>query len=127
MRSVRLRKWMILVASSSMYLLLYLILFLLVLRTGATAYSFAYDIFGPVIVSTEGEPVVIEIVQGESTRDIARNLYNQGIVTSDLSFYIRCQLDVSKDKPIRSGTYTLSPSMTYEEILAVLTGTGEEN
>lgn len=127
MRSVRLKKWMILVASASMYLMLYLILFFLVLRAGATAYSFAYDIFGPVIASTEGDPVVIEIAQGESTREIARNLYNQGIVTSDLSFYIRCQLDVSKDKPIRSGTYTLSPSMTYEEILDVLTGTGEEN
>ena len=127
MRRVRLKKWIMFIASVSVYLMLYVILFFLVLRAGATAYSFAYDIFGPVIVSAEGEPVTVEITQGESTREIARNLYNQGIVTSDFSFYIRCQLDVSEDKPIRSGTYTLSPAMTYEEILAVLTGTGEEN
>lgn len=124
--SARLKKWIVFIASVSLHLLLYLILFFLVIRVGAATYSFAYDVFGPVIVSAEGEPVAIEIAQGESTREIAEKLYAQGIVTSDLSFYVRCQLDVSEDKPIQSGTYTLSPSMTYEEILDILTGTGEE-
>lgn len=125
--SVRLKKWIMFVSSVSLHLLLYLILFFLVIRVGVVTYSFFYDVFGPVIVSPDGQPVAIEIVQGESTREIAGKLYEQGVVTSDLSFYVRCKLDVSEDKPIQSGTYTLSPSMTYEEILGILTGTGEED
>lgn len=109
-------------------ILFYVVLVMLVVKASTWTYDFAYQIFGNVTVdSAPGELATIEIKEGEGTRTIAADLEKNGLVVNKDSFYIRAKLTTGAKKPILPGTYTLNSSMTYDEILAVLTATaGEE-
>lgn len=109
-------------------ILVYVVLVMAVIKASTWTYGFAYQIFGNVTVSeAPGELATIEISEGESTRSISEELEANGLVINGDSFYVRAKLTTGAKKPILPGTYTLNSSMTYDEILAVLTATaGEE-
>lgn len=109
-------------------ILFYVVLVMLVIKVSTATYGFAYQIFGNVTVSeAPGELVTIEISEGESTKSIAKKLETNGLVVNKDSFYVRAKLTTGAKKPILPGTYTLNSSMTYDEILAVLTATAGED
>ena len=91
-------------------------------------YDFVYQIFGNVSVQeAPGNDVAFVIEDGDSTMDIAKRLEYSKLVVNKYSFYIRAKLSTSgaDGSPILPGTYELNTSMTYGEILAVITDYGE--
>lgn len=109
-------------------ILFYVVLIMAVVKLSGWTYNFAYQVFGNVTVaSAPGKLATIEIEEGEGTRSVADELEKNGLIVNADSFYVRAKLTTGSKKPILPGTYTLNSSMTYDEILAVLTATaGEE-
>lgn len=82
-------------------------------------YEFAYQIVGDRVCEAEpGRDVEIHIEEGESTMDIAEKLYMNKVVVNKYTFYLKVQLFEYK---IMQGTFQLNTSMTYDEILDVIT------
>ncbi|MBQ8798064.1 MAG: endolytic transglycosylase MltG [Lachnospiraceae bacterium] len=82
-------------------------------------YEFSYQVFGDRVCEAEpGRDVEIHIAEGESTMDIAEKLYMNKVVINQYTFYLKVQLFEYK---IMQGTFLLNTSMTYDEILEVIT------
>ena len=80
-----------------------------------------YQIFGEVSVQkAPGTDLEFTINEGESTMAIAQRLEYGKLVVNKYSFYIRAKLDTA-GAGILPGTYELNTSMTYGEILSVIT------
>lgn len=105
-------------------ILFYIVIFLLIIRLSGEVYDFSYQIFGNVTVEeAPGHKVTFEVEKGESVLSLSRRLEEKSIVINPYSFAVRAKLTVGKRHPILPGTYKLNTSMTYDEILAVLTNT----
>lgn len=83
------------------------------------AYNFTYQLYGPVTVDREpGRKVYIEISKGESTMEVARKLELYRVIENKYSFYVKAKL---QKEVIMPGKYEVNSSMTYDEILDVIT------
>lgn len=83
------------------------------------AFDFTYQLYGPVTVEQEpGRDIPIQINKGESTMDIASKLELNRVIVDKNSFYFKTKL---QNKLIMPGTYRLNSSMTYDEVLDVIT------
>lgn len=83
------------------------------------AFNFTYQLYGPVAVDNEpGRTVPIKINKGESTMDIASKLEVNRVIVDKYSFYFKVKL---QNKVIMPGTYRVNSSMTYDEILDIIT------
>jgi UPF0755 protein len=72
------------------------------------------------------ERVTVTIDLGSSDRDIARKLYEEGIVSSPLAFQYAV-FQAGREGTLEAGTYDLSPSMRPSQIVAALRNeAGEE-
>lgn len=108
-------------------ILFYVALVMAIVRVSGWVYDFSYQIFGNVTMdAAPGSLATIEIAEGESTREIANDLAKNALIVNADSFYARAKLTTGAKKPILPGSYTLNSSMTYDEILAVLTATAAE-
>jgi UPF0755 protein len=91
----------------------------LVVYGSRTAFNFTYQLYGPVAVENEpGRTIPIRINKGESSMDIAGKLELNRVIVDKYSFYFKVKL---QDKVIMPGTYRVNSSMTYDEILDVIT------
>ena len=82
-------------------------------------YEFSYQVFGDRVCEAEpGRDIEIHIEDGESTMDVAEKLYMNKIVVNKTTFYLKVQLFGYK---IMQGTFPLNTSMTYDEVLSVIT------
>ncbi len=87
------------------------------------SYDFAYQLFGNTTVeAAPGRDVKVTILKGESSMNIASKLEDAKLVTSKYSFYLKLKL---KDYEIMPGTFVLNTSMTYDDILKVITDYGQ--
>lgn len=103
-------------------IIVYTVLILAIAKIAFWTYHFSYQIYGNVTVeSAPGRDVTVEIEEQEGTMEIASDLYEKETVIDKYSFFIRMKLTTGKKRPILPGTYTLNTSMTYEEILDILT------
>ncbi|MEG1991891.1 MAG: endolytic transglycosylase MltG [Acetivibrio sp.] len=103
-------------------ILLYTIIIIGVFRISGVVYDFSYEIFGNVTVdSLPGKDMPIEIRSGEGTKELAQKLENMGIIVNKNTFFVRAKLSIGSRKPILPGSYRLNTSMTYEEIISVIT------
>lgn len=103
-------------------IIIYTVLILAIVKIVSWTYHFSYQIYGNVTVeSAPGRDVTVEIEEQEGTMEIASDLYEKETVIDKYSFFIRMKLTTGKKRPILPGTYTLNTSMTYEEILDILT------
>ena len=85
----------------------------------SNVYEFSYQIFGDrVVEEAPGRDVEIHIAEGESTMDVAEKLYMNKLVVNKTTFYLKVQLFEYK---IMQGTFLLNTSMTYDEVLDVIT------
>ena len=85
----------------------------------SNVYEFSYQIFGDrVVEAAPGRDVEILIEEGESTMDVAEKLYMNKLVVNKTTFYLKVQLFEYK---IMQGTFLLNTSMTYDEILSIIT------
>lgn len=82
-------------------------------------YEFSYQVFGDrVCEAAPGRDVEIRITEGESTMEIAEDLYMNKVIVNKYTFYLKTRLF---DYAIMYGTFRLNTSMTYDEVLAVIT------
>lgn len=103
-------------------ILMYTLVILLAIRLCTVVYDFSYQIFGNVTVEqAPGTDTPFEITKGEGTMELATALEDHGLVVDKYTFYVRAKLSTSSRRPILPGTYKLNTSMTYEEILSVVT------
>lgn len=130
------KKVLLNVVKTIMSLLLSAIFYMLVIfavsKACTVTYDFMYQIFGEVSVqNAPGTDLDFTISEGESTMSVASRLEYGKLVVNKYSFYIRAKLDTA-GAGILPGTYELNTSMTYGEILSVITnasaaeGTDEE-
>lgn len=99
--------------------LFYIIVIILTVNVSRAAFDFTYQLYGPVIAEAHpGTDVFFEIKQGEKTMDIASKLELKMLIKNKYSFYLKTKLEKSNIIP---GTYALNTSMTYGEILAIIT------
>lgn len=81
-------------------------------------YEFSYQVFGDrVCEAAPGRDVEIRIEEGDSTMEIAENLYMNKIIVNKYTFYLKTRLF---EYPIMYGTFRLNTSMTYDEVLDVI-------
>ena len=99
--------------------LFYVLVIYLVVQLSTEAYSFSYQIFGNVAVDeAPGRDREIQIKKGESTMDVSTKLELNRLVKDKNAFYLKAKF---KEVAIMPGTYLLNSSMTYDEILDVIT------
>jgi len=99
--------------------LFYVLVIYLVVQLSTEAYSFSYQIFGNVAVDeAPGRDREIQIKKGESTMDVSTKLELNRLVKDKNAFYLKVKF---KEVAIMPGTYLLNSSMTYDEILDVIT------
>lgn len=97
----------------------YILVVIAVINLSKEAYKFTYQLYGPDPVEpTPGREIIIQINKGESTMDIASKLELNRAIKNKYSFYLKARLE---NKSIMPGTYQINNSMTYGEILAIIT------
>lgn len=92
-------------------------------------YDFSYQVFGEVRVQeAPGADVEFVINDNESVMQIASRLERAKLAVNRYSFYIRAKLAASGKggESIKPGSYELNTSMTYGEVLSIITGSGED-
>lgn len=102
-------------------ILFYVIVVMLITKYSGVAFDFAYQVFGEVAAAEAGEDVkdvTITIQKGESTMSIASKLEMNRVIDNRYSFYLRAKLFQAN---IKTGKYKVNASMTYGEILDVIT------
>lgn len=97
----------------------YILVTVLIIYGSRTAYNFTYRLYGPVSLDPKpGRTVPIQINKGESTMDIASKLELNRVIIDKYSFYLKAKL---QKEVIMPGTYRVNSSMTYDEILDIIT------
>lgn len=100
-------------------IIFYILVIILIINVSKVVYNFAYEIYGPATVDqAPGKEVIFQISKGEQTMEIADKLELYLLIRNKHSFYLKTKLQNSVIKP---GTYELNTSMTYDEILSVIT------
>lgn len=100
-------------------IIFYIVIVVLVIYTSKTVYNFAYQLYGHVSVDTEpGKDIPFLIKKGESTMDVARKLELNRLIVDKNSFYLKAKLE---EQVIKPGVYELNTSMSYTEILEIIT------
>jgi UPF0755 protein len=100
-------------------ILFYVVVVILTINFSKMAYDFTYQLYGPVSVDqAPGTDIIIEIQKGDSTMDVAKKLELKMAIKNKYAFYLKTKLEKSVIMP---GTYAINTSMTYKEILAVIT------
>lgn len=96
-----------------------ILIVVLVIYGSRTAFNFTYRLYGPVALENEpGRTIPIRINEGESSMDIASKLELNRVIVDKYSFYFKVKL---QDMVIMPGTYRVNSSMTYDEILDIIT------
>lgn len=90
------------------------------------AYELGYSVFSPVSVDAKGQgrDVTLTIPSDMKTSEVAKLLEDEGLVEDDLVFRVQERFS-DYHGMIRGGTYTLRTDMLPEEILAVISDSGE--
>lgn len=97
----------------------YVLVIVLIIIVSREAYKFTYQLYGPDTVDpAPGREVIFQINKGEATMDIAGRLELNRVIENKYSFYLKTKL---QDLTIMPGTYKINTSMTYKQILDIIT------
>ncbi|BCN31712.1 MltG/YceG/YrrL family protein [Anaeromicropila herbilytica] len=112
-------KFMSFILQLSLNLVFYVVVILLIMMLTTKAYNFSYQVFGNVVVDSKpGHEAQIKVNKGESTLDLAKVLESNRLIADKYSFFVKAKLT---EQAILPGKYILNSSMTYSEILDVIT------
>ncbi len=100
-----------------------LVIFIIV----SLAMTFVYSMWHEYSRTTSagGEAVRVTIPKGATSRDVAKILQQDGIVRYEYPFLVKLYLSEYRGR-IRYGTYQLTNTMSLEDILKIITSTGNE-
>lgn len=97
----------------------YLLVIILIINASKAVFGFTYQLYGPVSAEkAPGTDITIQIQKGESTMDVASKLELNLAIKDKYAFYVKTKLEKSVIMP---GTYVINSSMTYDDILAIVT------
>lgn len=102
----------------------------IIFTAGSRAYTFGHNIFDEEAVSSaeQARETDVTITDGITAKQLAKIIYDKGLVKDKTIFYFQIILSDYKNKFV-GGTYTLNTAMTPTEMMQVMTGadTGEED
>ncbi len=102
-----------------MNIIFYILVIIAVVDFSKWAYQFTYQLYGPVSVDpAPGREIIFQINKGESTMDIANKLEINRVIVNKYSFYFKTKL---QELTVMPGTYKINSSMTYKQILDIIT------
>lgn len=102
-----------------MNIMFYILVVFFIVTISREAYQFTYELYGPVTVDeAPGRDILFQIKKGESSMDVASKLELYRAIGNKYSFFLKMKLE---DAQIMPGTYELNSSMTYDEILDIIT------
>ncbi len=100
-------------------IIFYAAVVIMIIKAADFSYDFAYQVFGDVSVeAAPGRDVKVQILKGETSMNIAAKLEDSRVVVNKYSFYLKTKL---KEYDIMPGTFILNTSMSYDEVLEVIT------
>lgn len=98
----------------------------LVYEMAINAYNFGYRVFADIPAAlAPGTDKQVTITESMSSKDIAKDFEEIGLVEDWKLFWTQIQFSEHKDE-IAPGVYTLNNSMKAEEMLEIISASGEE-
>mgnify|MGYP000214801095 CR=1 FL=1 len=99
----------------------------LIFTAGNKAYSFGHNIFNEEAVTTQADAreVSVTVTASDTSKSIAKILYNKGLVKDETIAYLQIVLSDYKDK-FQAGTYELDTSMKPSEMFEIMCKTTAE-
>lgn len=93
----------------------------LIFTAGNKAYSFGHNIFNEEAVTTQADAreVSVTVTASDTSKSIAKTLYNKGLVKDETIAYLQIILSDYKDK-FQAGTYELDTSMKPSEMFEIM-------
>lgn len=108
------------VVSSILSISIMVLVVIVVLRAGKTAYGMGYRIFmEPAMEEAPGQDVTVEVKKGMSPMELGELLEGKKLVDSGVLFMLQLQVLDYNDK-LKPGTYTLNTSQTAKEMMQVM-------
>ena len=106
----------------SFQLLVDVLLLYVFIRAFSMSYSFSHDVFYDSAKNLKNKDYVsVTIEPDSSTKMVAEKIYDAGVIKN--KYVLMAKIKVSEvGGDIKSGTYKLSQSMTYDEIIKIITG-----
>ena len=103
------------------------IIILIFVRAFSASFNFAHEIFYDSAKNIKSKEIIeVTIPPDSSTSVIASTLYDAGVVKNKYVMIAKIKVNEVGGK-IKAGTYQLSPSMKYSEILNIITGVATAN
>ena len=109
-------------AKATIRILFYILIAVVLIFLGRTAYSYGYSVFNEQAVeSPPGTDVEVTVPEGASARQIGKLLKENGLIKDAGVFVLQERLSAYHGR-LQGGTYTLNTSETADEMLAILAG-----
>lgn len=121
------RKVVMKIVSISFSILVMILLVFALYRGGQMAYNFGYRVFTEKAVSLpeEGKDKVVSVTSGMGAKELGELLEKKGLIRDANLFVLQLKLSAYANK-IKEGTYTLSTSMTAQEMIQVMSAEAED-
>lgn len=98
---------------------------LLIYKGASTAYDYGYRLFTePAVSRGTGREVTVSVTSGKSAKEVGQLLESKGLIRDAKLFALQERISDYHGK-IQPGIYTLSSSMTADEMLAIMTAAAE--
>lgn len=98
---------------------------LLIYKGASTAYDYGYRLFTePAVSQGTGREVTVSVTSGKSAKEVGQLLESKGLIRDAKLFALQERISDYHGK-IQPGIYTLSSSMTADEMLAIMTAAAE--
>lgn len=89
-------------------------------RLCSVSYDYGYRLFTePAMEEKPGRDVLVQVKEGMSVRDIAKQMEEKGLVRDSNLFYVQVILSDYKDA-FKPGVYTLNTSMEPKELMIAI-------
>lgn len=107
-------------------LLIDVLIIYVIVKGFSLAYSFSYEVFSD-SAKNAGDITykMVTILPDSSTKAVSDTLYDEGLIKNKYVMMAKIKLG-GYGPSIRPGRYAISPSMTYNEIIAMITAVPED-
>lgn len=108
------------VVGSILNISIMILVVVVVLRTGRTAYDLGYRIFTePAVEEAPGQDVTVRVGKGMSSLELGNLLEEKKLVDNGMLFMIQLKV-LGYDDKLKAGTYTLNTSQTAKEMMQII-------
>ncbi|MCI8635276.1 MAG: endolytic transglycosylase MltG [Eubacterium sp.] len=121
------RKVVMKIVSISFSILILILLVFVLYRGGQMAYKFGYRVFTEKAVNLpdEGKDKVVTVSSGMGAKELGELLKKKGLIRDANLFVLQLKLSAYAKK-IKEGTYTLSTSMTAQEMMQIMSAEADD-